>query len=56
MFRSVIDLALLAAAAMLVIVGIVSYPDIPAGVLAALIGVAALLLAPVGTRSSVSPR
>lgn len=54
MFRTVIDLALLAAAATLVIVGIVSYPAIPAGVLAALIGVAALLLAPVGTRSAVS--
>lgn len=56
MFRAAIDLVLLVAAAMLVIAGLVSYPDIPAGVLAALIGVAALLLAPVGTRSAVSPR
>lgn len=54
MFRTFIDLALLAAAATLIIVGIVAYPTIPAGVLAALIGVAALLLAPVGTRSAVS--
>lgn len=50
MFRTVIDLALLAAAATLVIVGIVAYPTIPAGVLAGLIATAALLLAPVGTR------
>lgn len=52
MFRTLIDLSLLAAAATLVVVGIISYPDIHVGVLAAFIAVAALLLAPVGTRTS----
>src|SRR5699024_4216690 len=54
MFRIIIDLALLAVAATLVIIGIASYPAIPVGVLAALVAAAALLLAPVGTRE-VSP-
>lgn len=54
MFRTIIDLALLAAAATLVGVGIAGYPDIHGGVLAGLIAVAALLLAPIGTRSAVS--
>ncbi|SIO86162.1 hypothetical protein [Nocardiopsis sp. JB363] len=52
MFRLLFDLLLLAAAATLVVVGIASYPDIHAGVLAGIIAAAALLLAPIGTRTS----
>ena len=48
MFRPIVDLALLATAAALIITGFVTYPDIPVGVLAAAVGVGALLIAPVG--------
>lgn len=48
MFRPIVDLVLLAAAAALIIAGFVTYPDVPVGVLAAAIGVAVLLIAPVG--------
>lgn len=51
MFRTVLDLALLAAAASLVGVGIATYPEINPAVLAALIATAALLLAPIGNRT-----
>lgn len=50
--RTTLDLLLLTAAAILVGVGIAHYPNISAGVLAALLVVAALLLAPIGTRTS----
>ena len=57
MFRPIVDLALLASAAALIIAGFATYPDIPAWMLAAAIGVAALLIAPVGAghRTTTSP-
>ncbi|MFE0267269.1 hypothetical protein ACFWZ7_14425 [Nocardiopsis alba] len=51
MLRNALDLLLLVAAAALVVTGIVTYPDINAGVLAGLVVAAALLLAPIGGRS-----
>lgn len=50
--RTLFDLFLLAAAAVLVVVGITSYPEIHVGVLAGIIAAAALLLAPIGTRTA----
>lgn len=48
MARTTLNLALLAAAAALVVTGILTYPAIPGGVLAAMIAVAALLVATSG--------
>lgn len=48
MFRAAIEIVLLAVAAALLIAGIAAYPDIPVWVLATSIGVAVLLIAPVG--------
>lgn len=50
--RTTLDLLLLTAAAILVGVGIAHYPNISAATLAALVVVAALLLAPIGNRTS----
>lgn len=55
MFRTALDIVLLATAAALLIAGIAAYPDIPTWVLASSIGVAALLVAPVGASHRTAP-
>lgn len=49
--RTVLDLLLLIAAAVLVVAGIATYPNIHAGLLAGLLAAAALLIAPIGRRT-----
>ncbi|MFC9941336.1 hypothetical protein [Nocardiopsis alba] len=49
--RTFIDLLLLVAAAVLVVAGIVTYPNVHAGLLAGLLAAAALLIAPIGRRT-----
>lgn len=48
MFRTALEVVLLAAASVLLIGGIAAYPDIPGWMLGCAVAVAALMVAPVG--------
>jgi len=56
MFRTGLDLFLLALAAVLLVVGLAGYGQISPGMLMVMLAVAALLLAPVGTRTAAAVR
>lgn len=48
MFRTMLNVVLLAVAAALVVAGLATYPHIPVGVLVGMIATAAVLLLPIG--------
>lgn len=54
MLRTLFDLVLLALGAALMVVGTVTYPAIPGGVLAATLAVGGLLLLPAGRRAAAA--